>query len=235
LAAERKTLGIYIEGEYDFPVRVVYPNSEEEANKFFRLSNVNRSPKKADIAFNSAYPIGRWAGKLALESGLPHQLVAGRIGTILDCAFYSEDGNPFRVNMGGNHRLTLESASQSNTEDIPVGEGLHRKIKAALSAFSEIRRESEYIETNGKTVKDIVKQMLLLTAGRPSPGFLVVYLLDYFSGCFGGFTTKTPSRILQRMNTHNDDLFKLCKDYTRKQGQRHSSKIEIQNMMHVKS
>ena len=234
LAAERKTLGIYVDGEYDFPVRVVYPNSEEEANKFFRVANDHRRPKNADISFNAAYPIGKWTEKMALESGLPWQLLSDRMATILNCAFCAKDSNPLGVNKGGHHSLTIACFSQSNTEDIPVDPGMRYKIKSALSTFSEVRREAEYLESKGKMVKETVKQMLLMTNGRPSPGFLVVYLLDHFSEEFGGFVKKTPSRIIQHLNTNSEDMFKICKDFTRKQGNRQSSKIAIKEMMQVK-
>jgi hypothetical protein len=235
LSAQRKLKGLYVEGEYDFPVRVVYPESEKEADEYFISANIQRTPKNADVAFNAAYPIGKWAEKMALESGLPWQILADRMTTILNCAFYASDGNPLGLNKGSHHPLTNASFSQSNTEDIPVDDALRHQIKRALSDFSTMRREIEYLENQGKTIKETIKRMFLLTSGRPSPGFLVVYLLDHFSSEFGGFVKKTPARILQHMNTNAEELFDLCKDFTRNQGRRHRSKIEIQDMMQVKN
>jgi hypothetical protein len=233
LALERRQLGRMTLGEYDFPVRVLYPSTQEEADKFANGSNISTPVSKTNNAMLNTTVLGRWVKKLAIETGLPRQLLANRIGNILDSAFYAQEQTSLSVNMGSNHKLTPVACSPTTTEeDFPVSDALYQRIKSALQDFAELRREAESRESQGKLVFDAVKKMLLMTSGRPSPGFFLVYLADHLANEFGSFTTsKTPQRILQHMNTNAEGLFKFGTDFTRKQGSRLFAVSAIREMM----
>ena len=232
LALERRQKGLSSVDEYNFPVRVGYPESQDEANHYANGSNRARIPTKQQNAFLDTTPLGRWTKRLAQEVGLPRQLLAERIGNILDCAFYAETGSPLEVNMRSNHRLTAMCNSLDiSDDDFPVSPALYQKIKSALQGFAELQREAESRDSKGLVVYELVKKMLLLTSGRPSPGFFLVYLTDYLTNTFGSFTSKTPARILQHANTNAEGLYIFGKDFTRKQGNRQVAVASIREMM----
>ena len=229
LAAERKKTPAFKPGDYEFFVKVVYAESEDEATLLFNGSNIARVPTKAQAAFSPDTAIGAFTEKLSRAVGIPYKTLADYIGPILDSLFCED---VLRINNGGNHRRTVQMCAPTNRV-VDIDDGEEQALRRALSAFSALRREAEYSKKSGALVGHLVEEMLLLKDGRSSPGFLVAFLMDALHQQFGGFSYKQPSALLRHMRTNAEDLFGLCKNFTRKQGNRGRAQMAVERLLHA--